>query len=175
MQYVSQSCAESKQISALRSLKLCNILPTANRKKPMQGSPSPKRSRSAPILRADLFLMQTLINPQIDSISLQYPGGHRREIKIISGFVGAVIALLSRSRKRSSSARHSEAHTENRSAITICRVIATGQISKAKQDRHSVTGKKVSLTQMSRKSKTKISQSPRSGRSDHFLCRRSAA
>ena len=56
--------------------------------------PSPKRSRSAPILRADLFLMQTLINPQIDSISLQYPGGHRREIKIISGFAGAVIALL---------------------------------------------------------------------------------
>ena len=94
MQYVSQSCAESKQMSALRSLKLCNILPTANRKKPVQGSPSPKRSRSAPILRADLFLMQTLINPQIDSISLQYPGGHRREIKIISGFAGAVIALL---------------------------------------------------------------------------------
>lgn len=94
MQYVSQSCAESKQMSALRSLKLCNILPTANRKKPVQGSPSPKRSRSAPILRADLFLMQTLIHPQIDSISLQYPGGHRREIKIISGFAGAVIALL---------------------------------------------------------------------------------
>lgn len=42
MQYVSQSCAESKQMSALRSLKLCNILPTANRKKPVQGSPLAK-------------------------------------------------------------------------------------------------------------------------------------
>ena len=95
--------------------------------------PSPKRSRSAPILRADLFLMQTLINPQIDSISLQHPGGHRREIKIISGFAGAVIASLSCSRKSFSSAQYSEAHTENHPAITICRKITKSQISKDKK------------------------------------------
>lgn len=150
MQYVSQSCAESKQMSALRSLKLCNILPTANRKSCAR-FPSPKRSRSAPILRADLFLMQTLINPQIDSISLQYPRWAPQGNQNHIGFCRGCHCSTCHAAGRAPLPRGIRKPTP-KTALLLQYVGESRKVkSQWSKNRHSVTGKDVSLTQMSRR------------------------
>ena len=150
MQYVSQSCAESKQMSALRSLKLCNILPTANQKKPVQGSPRQNglgRRRFAGRFVSHANLDQSANRFNFPAVPRWAPQGNQNHIGFCRGCHCSTCHAAGRA-----PLPHGIRKPTPKTALLLQYVGESRKVkSQWSKNRHSVTGKDVSLTQMSRR------------------------
>ena len=150
MQYVSQSCAESKQMSALRSLKLCNILPTANRKS-LCKVPLTKTVSVGADFAGRFFshanLDQSANRFNFPAVPRWAPQGNQNHI----GFCRGCHCSTCHAAGRAPLPRGIRKPTP-KTALLLQYVGESRKVkSQWSKNRHSVTGKDVSLTQMSRR------------------------